>query len=424
MSRLSWFLTELTHRLWLRASLYGIVAVLTALVSIYAGRFLPEGISLKLGADAVDGILHILASSMLAVTIFSVNTMVSAYGAATNNVTPRATKLLTEDRVSHRALATFIGTFIFSIVGIIALNAGVYGASGRLVLYAVTIMVVAIVVVTLLRWIEYLAGLGRVSGLVGRVAEAAGEALTGRLRAPYLGGAPLLTPLEIPAGGVPVFHDEIAYIQHIDMGALSDIMDRRQGALYLRAVPGRLVDPYAPLAIVHGAVEARDLRAIRDAFIMGRERSFRQDPRYGFAVLGEIAARALSPAINDPGTAILVIGAGLRCLSLWAQRDRFAAEAKTLAYPRVYVPALSIEELFDDVFSPIAQCGAASLPVMIRLQKAFASLARTPDPDLQRIAAVKARESLARSEAAMRFDPDQDILRQVFADHQKREAQT
>ena len=61
---------------------------------------------------------------MLAVTTFSLNVMTSAYGSAANNVTPRATRLLREDPVTQNVLSTFIGSFLFSIVGIVVLKTG------------------------------------------------------------------------------------------------------------------------------------------------------------------------------------------------------------------------------------------------------------------------------------------------------------
>ncbi|MEJ1268514.1 DUF2254 family protein [Pantoea ananatis] len=79
----------------------------------------------------MDNILNILASSMLAVTTFSLSTMVTAFGSATTHVTPRAMKLVVEDSTTQNVLATFIGSFLFSLVGIIALNMGAYGEQGR-----------------------------------------------------------------------------------------------------------------------------------------------------------------------------------------------------------------------------------------------------------------------------------------------------
>jgi hypothetical protein len=76
--------------------------------------YLPQDLSTDIGAEAVDKVLAIIASSML----FSLSTMVTAYGAATSNVTPRATRLIMEDSTTQNVLAAFIGSFLYSIVAI------------------------------------------------------------------------------------------------------------------------------------------------------------------------------------------------------------------------------------------------------------------------------------------------------------------
>jgi len=144
-SNLQWRLLQLVRTLWFRATLFSLLAVVTALIAVVLKPFIPDDISAGTGANSVDDILGVIASSMLAVTIFSLSTMVSAYIAASNNVSPRAIRLLTEDGTAHNALGTFIGAFLFSLVGIIALSTGVYGEEGRLVLFAVTVVVVAFV---------------------------------------------------------------------------------------------------------------------------------------------------------------------------------------------------------------------------------------------------------------------------------------
>ena len=133
-------------------ALFSLLAIATALVAIVAEPYIPRDVPTKIGADAVDNILGIIASSMLAVTTFSLSTMVSAYSAATSNVTPRATRLVMEDSTTQNVLATFVGSFLYSLVAIIALSTGAYGETGRVVLFIVTIVVIALIVVTLLRW--------------------------------------------------------------------------------------------------------------------------------------------------------------------------------------------------------------------------------------------------------------------------------
>ncbi|MGZ2466522.1 putative membrane protein [Sinorhizobium medicae] len=227
LSRLVWTMTRILRRLWVRASLYCLVAIATALAAIWIGPILPAAFPSKVGAKAVDAILSIIASSMLAVTTFSLSTLVAATSAAASSATPRATSLLLEDATSQRALSTFLGAFLFSLVGLIALNTELYDDGGRFVLFVATLGLVAIIVVTLLRWIDHLAGLGHMGETIGRVEKAATEAYRAHTHAPFLGGTPAET---VPEGAIAIRHKRIGYVQHLDMGALSTVADEADGA--------------------------------------------------------------------------------------------------------------------------------------------------------------------------------------------------
>src|SRR5690606_21774487 len=137
--------------------------------------------------DAVDSLLNIIASSMLAVTTFSLGVMTAAFSAATTNVTPRATRLLMEDDLTNNVLSTFIGAFLFSVIDIIVLKTGSYGERGRAVLFLITIVVVAVVVIQLLRCINHLISLGRVGTTIDRVEAPTRAALPARQEQAYLG---------------------------------------------------------------------------------------------------------------------------------------------------------------------------------------------------------------------------------------------
>lgn len=426
MTRWLWKLTQMRKRLWVRASLIGAIGVLAAILAAVVEPFVPWELPGKIGADAVDSILTIIASSMLAVTTFSLSVMTSAYGAATSSVTPRATRLLMEDRVTQNVLSTFIGSFIFSIVGIIVLKTGAYGDRGRMILFIVTVGVLVLIVISLLRWIDHLTRLGRVGETTGRVEEAAREALEARLATPYLGGRPLT---EVPDTAAPVVADDIGYVQHIDMPALSHCCRELDATIYVAVNPGAFVYPHTELAFLEAPAadtaggdkgeEAETRRAdlladIRHAFSIGGERSFDQDPRFGLAVMSEIGMRALSPAVNDPGTAIDVIGRQVRLLSLWAADTDERDEAE-IAHPRVRVPALKIADLFEDAFMLVARDGAGLIEVQLRLQKALLALAHMGDADFRQAAIAQATLALARAEKALTVDADRERLREVFA---------
>ena len=417
MSRWQWVLVQFTRKLWVRATLIGLLGVVAAGLAAVAEHFIPWEIPGSIGADAVDRILNIIATSMLAVTTFSLSVMTSAYGSATSSVSPRATKLLMEDRVTQNVLSTFIGSFLFSIVGIVVLKAGAYGDRGRVILFAVTIGVILLIVVTLLRWIDHLTRLGRVGETTDRVEQAAAKALDERWREPWLGGVALRDRARaIPPDARVVEAGVIGYLQHVDMSALSRLCAERDMELYLNVNPGAFVYFRTPLAWMGPsggkAQEAPDDEAaaetIRRAFSIGAERSFDQDPRFGLVVMSEIASRALSPAVNDPGTAIDVIGRQARLLGLWA-RERDAAEHEPV-HPRVHVPPLATADLFEDAFLLLARDGGHMIEVQLRLQKALIALARMGDDDFQAAARLQARTALDRARAAMTLDADKERL--------------
>ncbi len=415
LSQWGWFLWGLTRRLWFRATLISLLAVAAAFLAFVLRPYIPDWVPTKLGADAVDSILSILASSMLAVTTFSLSTMVAAYASATSSASPRATRLLIEDSTTQNVLATFVGSFLYSLVAIITLATGAYGQKGRVVLFVVTLLVVLLIVVTLVRWIDYLLRLGRVGETANQVEIAAVRAMRQRARRPNLGGRGWSGEADALAEGArPVMPDHSGYVQHIDMQALQDWAEAAKASVFVAATPGSFVDPGEPLAFLTGESPDdpdKDDHAIRAAFAIAKDRTFDQDPSYGLSVLSEIASRALSPAVNDPGTAIDAIGRAVRILLVWTTEK----EADDPEVERVFVPSIGLDALFNAFFTPVARDGAAIVEVHVRLQRAFLTLGRCGREDYRREALRHADLALGRAEDGMQFQPDVDAVRAAHA---------
>ncbi len=419
MKRWQWVLSQTMRKLWLRASIYALLGVFTAIIAIWAQYYLPWRLPELVGADAVDSLLNIIASSMLAVTTFSLSTMTAAYSAATSNVTPRATTLLIEDSVSQRVLSTFIGAFLFSIVGIIVLKTGAYGASGRSILFVATIIVVALIVINLLQWIDHLTRLGRVGETTDRVEAAALVALNERLAQPYLGGVELLPSVKSPPQDALLVHaGVIGYLQHIDMFALSKIADEQNQDVYVLLNPGTLTSDDTILAWVaqnREGVPDQIVADIRGAFTIGGVRSFDQDPRFGLAVMSEIGSRALSAGINDSGTALDVIGRNTRLLATWAK----GPDESTVGdpeHPRIHVLGLSDEDLLEDAFMLMGRDGAGMIEIQLRIQKCLAALTKVGSPFFKKAVVKQADMAKKRAYQALSFDEDRDRLSAVIAE--------
>lgn len=409
-----WNLRQLGREIWVPIAAYAALGLATAPGALLLKPFVPAELVTSIGADSVATLLQILASSMLSVTTFSLSIMLAAFASAASGATPRATSLLKEDDVSRSVLATFVGVFIFSLAGLIGLQTGIYEDSGRLVLFVVTLVVLAAVIVQLVRWIGHLANFGRMSDTIDRLENAAADALAERLANPFLGGRELsVAGAEAAQTGHAIFPRVVGYLQMIDLAKLDTIAGKAGMRLAVAALPGSFVHPGAALAHVQTGPAPDDAtaRAIADCFVVARTRSYAQDPRFGILALAEVASRALSPAVNDPGTAIDILGRQFRVLTQW--QDRAAPD---VTYENLAIPALRLGDMMTDAFAAIARDGAGLIEVQIRLQKLLLGLALAAPEQFGPDALRMSERALALAEHALVLGDDIQVLRRLSAD--------
>lgn len=375
-----WELRALLKQIWVRVTLFSLLGLVTALCGLWFNRYVPSDWADLVGADAVDSILTILASSMLAVTTFSLNTMLGAYNSVSTNVTPRATQLLIHDQTTQNVLSSFVGAFVFSIVGIISLQAGVYGNRGKVVIFAVTLVVVVVVVIALLRWINHLMQFGRFGEAAQRVENITAKALKKQAQRPCEKAYILPLDWKVPVQATTVFGPTNGYLQHIDVEALAELCSEPNQRVFCVTQPGEFITTGTVIAYSLGLKREQN-DAIHDAFVLAVDRSFEQDPRFGLRTLSEIASRALSSAVNDPGTAINIITRGTRLLANYSDHLQKTQDTNQKASDyQVFMMQPTNEELFDEFFTPIARDGAALIEVMLALVTALEQLIKI-NPD-------------------------------------------
>lgn len=406
MSNLRFVFLNLSKKIWPKITAYALLGVLSTLAGAALKRYIPEELSQMVGVDTVRNILTILASSMLTVTTFSLSTTVSAYGAATSNVTPRATTLITEDKTTQNALSTFLGTFVFSLVGLIALNMGIYEGGGRFILFVCTIGIVILIIITFIRWIERLTTLGRVNETNGLIEKAAAKAITLRAHKPTF-GCNLLTTIPSELSGKNMLTaEEGGYVQYFNVQKLSALADENGVDIYVLATPGNYIDPGAALAVLSKTVSEENLTALRGCFTLAEQRAFEHDPRFGLCVLAEVASRAM-PA-NDHGTALDIVVRLGRILALYIAEK----QPDEVEFKRLWVRELCIDDLFQDAFNLIARDAAGAFEVQARLQKTLVSLGSLGES--YRTSAIKySQRALQYSEKNLFLEEEKDELRRI-----------
>lgn len=403
--RLKFLLQRVREKLWIKPLAASVLSVMGIFAAKAADRTALGDIVPEITVESIQSLLSIMASSVLVIASLAVASMVSAYASASNTASPRAFPLVVADDRTQYALSAFVATFIYSIVGLIASKNGYFGAAGRFVLFVMTVLVLMGVVLTFVTWIDRIARLGRMSVTIEQVERAASKSLRARRDAPYLGGHPLRV---VSPDGLALYAHEVGFLQHIDMHGLQEAAVESDLRFEIVALPGTFVAPDRPIVRCIGTPPAdphRLRKIVRTHFVIGTDRTFEDDPRFGLIVLSQIAGRALSPAINDPGTAIDIIGAQVRLFVEW-RTPREASGDAAVTHDRISVPSLSEDDMFDDAFIAAERDGAGAVEVVMRLLRAFETLAAVGDESMRAAASrhVKRTAALAGRRPHLRAD--------------------
>ncbi len=404
------FFNRLREQLWFRPFLFCLFSIAGALIAHQADGIGMTDLVPDVNIESIKGLLDTISASMLVISIFAVASMLSAFSSASSTATPRSFKIVVTDDVSQNALSVFIGAFIFSIVATIALDNGYYDKTGRFILFLFTLLLFAIVILTFLRWVDRISRLGRLEHTINQVEKVAAQSLSNYIKDPNHKALPVSNEL---FDGKAVLGNAVGYVQHLNLEALQSFAKEKKLKIRLNCLPGKFIHKNFTVALFTSSENLNTdeiSQKINDAIHVGNTRLFDEDPRFGLIALTEIASRALSPGINDPGTAIQIIGSHLRLFYLWNEEQESSNEKKPV-YDCIEVPDIPMEDFFDDAFRPISRDGADNVEVMLRLQNAFTSLEKINHSAIKKASVLYSKYAFNRAESEIKFKNDLDILK-------------
>ena len=184
-----------------------------------------------------------------------------------------------------------------------------------------------------------------------------------------------MTDTPMPTDAVtPIMASRTGYLQFIDRPRIAKRLISDQTRAYLYVRPGDYVIEGNTIGHDIGP-DARDATAIAHRLTIGTIRTFEQDASYGMLVLSEIASRALSPEINDPGTAVDVICRQEKLLLDWARTE---PKKNAPLFPRIFLHDASRRTMIENAFAGIARDGAGQTEVALRLRAAAGGISASP----------------------------------------------
>lgn len=164
----------------------------------------------------------------------------------------------------------------------------------------------------------------------------------------------------------------------IDLPTLLALARKREGIIEFAPQIGDFVATDEPLFLLYGGATVIDDDLLRTTVAFGSERTLEQDPMFAFRIVVDIALKALSPAINDPTTAVLAIDQIERMLRALGHRQlRGEALPDDRGEPRVIFRTPNWEDYVHVACTEIRACGANSVQIARRLRAMLENLVRS-----------------------------------------------
>ena len=278
----------------------------------------------------------------LSFLVFTFGSLLVAIQVAGGQLTPRiiATTLLRNNVVRY-SVGLFVFTLVFAVGALNRQEASV----NELVSLVTGILGVACIA-DFLFLIDYAARLLRPVAVVARV----GDEGVAMIKSVYPDPATALPPEAVALRRQPQMpsrevehHGTSEIVLAVDLSTLVALAQRYDGMIEFVPQVGDFVAAGEPLFVLHGGAMAVDDRAVRSSVAFGPERTLEQDPMFAFRIIVDIALKALSPAINDPTTAVLALDQVHRLLRMVGQRklrgevivDGSGRAARHLPHPKL-----------------------------------------------------------------------------------------
>lgn len=406
---------------FLKGSLWVVPAfsTLAAVLSVPLLRFVDRSLGLQFfryGPEGARAVASIVSGAMLSFVVLFFSVLLLTVQIASSNLSPRIISRPFRSRILKISLGLFVFTLIYSMA---VVARGIEGNIGQLAT-AMVIFLTVISICVFLFVVEHVSKQLRPATMMADIAREGLQVISAVY--PTSASEEVLERAvdeDLPGSSSQVIQYEGAQgvVQAVDIPGLTAIA--RENGCIIEVVPqvGDFVTAPDEIFRFYGGVTRLSHRDLIGHIALERERTLEQDPAFAFRIVVDIGCKALSPAINDPTTAVLALDqihvllreVGLRRLDTGKVHD---ASGKLLLVYRTP----DWEDFVSLAVTELRQFGAGSIQVARRMQAMLQDLlARLP---AHRSAALRHELAILNSTIAQSFPVLEDRLRAEVPDFQ------
>ena len=376
---MSW-VDKYRFNLYVRNSIW-ILPVLSIGVGLIAVRLVYAidrafGWEINIGAETARTVMGTIAGSMFGLVVVSSSAILVTVQLASAQLTPRIILLVYRSRIRKLCIAAFVFTFTFSVSVLVRIETTVPFLTTYVAAYGFLL--------NLALFLYFVDGMGKIlrpGAALQRVGRTGREVIQSVYPSRLKTDQPLITkPLDVlKTDPRRIIVNEVdGVVLAFDRKGLISLAESYNCLIELVPQVGDFVAGGDPLFRIFNGGEGISQESLRGSVALGQERTLEQDPTYAFRIVVDIASKALSPAINDPTTAVLAVDQIHHLLRSVGSRS--LAEGCILdsrGELRLVYRTPDWEDFVHLAVTEIRQYGADSIQIMRRLRAMLENLIQT-----------------------------------------------
>jgi uncharacterized membrane protein len=386
----------------------------------YLGAFVPEILfPSRQDPQVAQVILSAIATSIMTVVSIVFAILLMTLTLASTQFSPRILVSFVRDRTTQSTLGVFLGTFSYCVAALPAART-LPTAFVPVVTVTGAMLLALICVGWLIFFIHHVSQSISVNHIIDRIARETELVIDDSMPRRR---AALDIPEPIPDyatdGERPIFSRKSGYIQFIDIDYLVLLARFYRVRVRLERRVGHFVPQGVPLMLVSkgGRITEERESELLAAIEIGPVRTMQQDIEFGVIQIADIALRAISPAVNDPSTAISCVDQLSRILIRCAGR----VPPPTYLYDpphvlRLILPWITFDGLLDTAFEQIRHYSQSDAAVSLRLLRAYHDVAEAVNDHGARAALFRRAERVVGGYRGQDFADDPMRLQRRLAD--------
>jgi uncharacterized membrane protein len=390
-------------------------------------RFVLSGTPGEMRSALLNMAGTVLATAGVVFTLLTLplSTVAAQYGS-------RLLRVFLGDRTTQFVLGMFVGTFVYCIASALSIPPVTTQPEGPQLTATVAVYLMLATFATLILLVQHISTMLQAPNIAAAAGAELREVISAEISSGVTSGDDGVHPLASPpesqgapdalaeAEGYPVRARRTGYVQYVDPDILRTLAEEKNLVIRLLHKPGRHVGTGAVLALVvagqpgapAGRVDEQAGKLMRGAFQIGNGRTPTQDVEYAVNQLTEMAVRAMSPAINDPFTAMTCLDHVGNGLVMFLQRgERGSHYYDRDGRLRLVLEPVTFDELLGAAFDMLrhASCDNASVLLhMLEVIDVIGQEAKSPEARQQLLRHVRLIE--AESQAGDLIEQDRQAI--------------